>query len=316
MFELSSLKGNSQIKTVLETGKALQSIVIEGEKGSGRHTLAELLVNAFVCSDKEKNPCGKCPACKKYAAGSHLDIIRFSGSVSVKELRDEYISDVIRFPSEGGKKVYVIDSADDLRNECQNALLKSIEEPPTFVIFILICNSAKNLLPTIRSRCTVFTMTPLSDGVIREELLSKYPQAEESTLKKATALSKGFIGKAFSEYEKLTSGEYAETETFIKAFAKQDYTGMLSVLEARRSREELKLFIRDIRTTFKIALADRAAGREITLNAVSEKFSATDVKKLSAICEVLDEAATSAEININQSLWSVYTVKQLLKATR
>ena len=150
----------------LFNGRALShAYIISGHEGSGRETLALRIASALVCDSDADRPCGACSHCIKAEKNIHPDIItvdREPGS------RDIYIdqmravrSDVAVLPNEAEKKVYIIKNADTMNVKAQNAMLKTLEEPPAHAAFILIAENAKALLPTVRSRCVEISLTPV-----------------------------------------------------------------------------------------------------------------------------------------------------------
>ena len=173
MTDLDALYGNEHIKKILNGSGNFSSFLIEGPDGSGKHTLAHIIAASRLCiSDGEKKPCGKCLACKKVAAGMHLDLLSIDPTLPVKELR-ESLDDVDLYPADGAHKVYIIDGADRLNEQKQNTLLKTLEEPPEFVTFILLAHSSDAFLQTILSRCALLSLRPLSDELLEKALREK-----------------------------------------------------------------------------------------------------------------------------------------------
>lgn len=163
---LSTLKGNRALKEQLQprlSGGALgHALIVSGPAGSGKHTLAAILSRAMVCTGTGTKPCGSCPACKKALAGIHPDIITVAPleegkQITVDQVRQMRADAHIR-PNEAPRKVYVIEQADQLRSEAQNAMLKLLEEGPAYAAFILIAENPGGLLITVRSRCETFSL--------------------------------------------------------------------------------------------------------------------------------------------------------------
>ena len=152
------LLGNEQLKNNLRAsvnrGRASHFYLISGPKGSGKHTLAQLLAAARVCRGSDK-PCLSCSACRKVLGNSHPDVITVVDpdhkTVAVKLVR-QYREDIFIKPNEADKKVYIFPQ--ELGIEGQNALLKVLEEPPSYGVFMILSENPEALLPTIRSRCT------------------------------------------------------------------------------------------------------------------------------------------------------------------
>jgi DNA polymerase-3 subunit delta' len=155
-----TLLGNSRLKdnltASLQQGKTAHFYLISGPRGSGKQTLAKLLSAAAMCEDKNR-PCGKCENCRKIMAGVHPDVITVTDpdhkTVPVRIIR-QMRDDVFIRPNEGNKKIYIFPQ--ELGIEGQNALLKILEEPPSYGLFLLLTENSEKILPTVRSRCAEF----------------------------------------------------------------------------------------------------------------------------------------------------------------
>ena len=153
-----------QLMRSVQAGRIVHALLFTGPHGSGKRTMANLFAQAMLCKGTGERPCGVCPACKRYLAGSHPDVRVLKPekrTIGVDEIRDliDYLS--LR-PYEGGKHIAIIEQADKLTPPAQNALLKTLESPGGDVMFFLIADSAGSLLPTILSRCQTVRFTDLS----------------------------------------------------------------------------------------------------------------------------------------------------------
>ena len=143
------------LNMLIASGRIPHTVVIENEDGE-----AMFLANAAVClSESISKPCGVCSACKKFQNKNHPNVLEFHGSgasASVKiDVARQIRQDVFVVPNDPGRKVYIIHDADSMTDQAANALLKTLEEPPKYALFILCCSHISALLPTIRSRSTV-----------------------------------------------------------------------------------------------------------------------------------------------------------------
>ena len=219
------LLGNDQLKqnltNALHSGHISHFYLISGPAGSGRHTLAKLLAAAILCQGHQK-PCMACSACRKVMVNTHPDFITINDpthkTIPVDLIRDMRDDLFIR-PNESMWKIYMIDQ--EMRTEGQNALLKVLEEPPKYGVFILIADNPESLLPTVRSRCTPLQLQPLSEDALIQALEKEFPTASGEDLRAAAIRSCGFLGQA----KKLLDGSVSvppQTENFVKSFSQKD----------------------------------------------------------------------------------------------
>lgn len=163
-------------------GESGHAYLFEGAEGLGKHAAAGLLAMAMACYHPENAPCGTCDACVQAKSGSNPDIIHINAagkkSVSVEIIR-EIAADAYVKPFEAAKKVYIIDQADMMTEQAQNAFLKLLEEPPAYAVFILVAENASMLLQTILSRCMLVRFAPVSEKTIAEYIRQKYPDQED-----------------------------------------------------------------------------------------------------------------------------------------
>ena len=229
------LLGNLRLKTNLriaaETGKFSHFYVISGPEGSGKRTLAKLLASALVCKGEYK-PCGNCSHCKKAGRGNHPDIIYVDDpekkTVPVDLIRKAR-EDMFVKPNEASRKVYIIPRGQDLAVPGQNALLKILEEPPAYGVFIILTNNPEKLLPTVLSRCTELAMSPLPQEYLLEEFKRVYPNRHPDLHRAAAAQCGGWLGQGFAFLEK-NGKQSPSTEAFVKAFAEKNKLGITKVL--------------------------------------------------------------------------------------
>lgn len=185
-MNLSSLSGNARIKKKLgqqQDGDGLShAYILSGVAGSGRHTLAHILITATLCiGGGTQVPCGICNPCKKVATGIHPDVIIVGKEkpISVGEVRSLRSDAYIR-PNEGKRKIYLIEQADMMRDGAQNALLKLLEDGPSYALFLLIAENSMALLPTLRSRCELLALDPVDTQA--DERLAGYATALQNAI--------------------------------------------------------------------------------------------------------------------------------------
>ena len=220
-----TLLGNEQLKQnlteSLAKGRISHFYLISGPEGSGKHTLAKLLAQTILCEGSRK-PCGSCVHCRKMTSGSHPDFITVEDpdhkNVAVKIVR-EIRDDMFIRPNEAEHKIYLFPQ--ELGLEGQNALLKILEEPPAYGVFLLLTDNPDKLLPTVRSRCTELKMQALDGKTIRNQLRLDFPNAQEEDIQAAIYRSGSFLGQArkiLEEGDRIP----VQTEQFVEGFCRKD----------------------------------------------------------------------------------------------
>ena len=241
-----TLLGNERLKENLsrsiDRGRISHFYLISGPSGSGKRTLARLLAAAILCRSQGR-PCGACPACRKALGAGHPDLITIDDpekkTVPVDLVRQARADMYIR-PNEADHKIYLFPRGQDMAEPSQNALLKILEEPPAYGVFILLTENPEKLLPTVRSRCTELALNALPDSLLRQVLQQKFPDADPDTIQGAISRSGGFLGQAQVLLEE-GSELPPQTTGFLSAYAARDNYGLLQVLVPmeKMSRDQL-----------------------------------------------------------------------------
>ena len=155
----------NHMQKALREGKISHAYIINGEKESGKMMLARTFSQALFCEKNGEEPCGECPSCKKVEHDNHPDLIYVRhekpGLISVREVREQVVSDMMIRPYTAERKIYIVEDAQLMNPQAQNAILKSLEEPPEYVTMILLTDNASSLLQTIRSRCIILNIQPV-----------------------------------------------------------------------------------------------------------------------------------------------------------
>ena len=230
-----TLLGNEGLKEnllrSLRRGHISHFYLISGPAGSGRHTLAKLLAAAILCREPEA-PCLHCRVCRKVLGGNHPDFLTADDpekkTVPVDLIRQAR-ADMYIQPNESDYKIYLFPRAQDMGLPGQNALLKVLEEPPKYGVFLLLADNPNKLLPTVRSRCTELKLLPLREDALLARLQKEFPNAQREDLQAAVSRSGGFLGQAI---QLLEGGETIgpQTALFLQGLGGKDAMALLQAL--------------------------------------------------------------------------------------
>ena len=297
------LLGNERLKENLRSslarGHASHFYLISGPAGSGKRTLARLLSAALMC-DRSEKPCLQCNACRKVLEDVHPDCITVTDpehkNVAVKIVR-QIRDDLFIRPNEGAKKIYIFPQ--DLGVEGQNALLKILEEPPAYGVFLLLTDNPQQLLPTVRSRCVPLALQPLREDILRRELKKHFPQAEDKAISAAVSRSGGFLGQAIQ----LLSDEDSnlpQAQAFLQAFAQRDtllLTQTLAPME-KWKRDQLLPALQQMRVGLQSALQYRCGSPAVS-ELAAELAAKRSSGELNRAVELLQKAMEYAQSNVS-----------------
>lgn len=236
MSEIKGLLGNKKniqhFRDAARMGRLSHAYIINGAKGSGKKTFARYVAEMLLCEDAQCGaPCGKCASCIKALSGNHPDIIHVehekASVLGIDEVRDQVIYDLATAPYYGPYKIYIIKDANLLNENGQNALLKTIEEPPEYALLFLLTDNAEGFLETISSRCTRLDMELLDSKTIEDALVGAgVPKIKAN---EAARFSNGNLGEAL---ELAGDGEYAIIkEQIIKSLKKIENLDAYEILE-------------------------------------------------------------------------------------
>lgn len=202
MFE--NIIGNNENKKILSksilTNSVSHSYIFSGISGIGKFLFAKEFAKAILCTGEQK-PCNKCKSCESIENGNNPDLIIIdeqTNSIKTEQIK-ELTSDVLEKPIKGSKKIYIINNSENMTKEAQNALLKTLEEPPEYAIIILVTSNENLLLNTIKSRCIKILFNNLSD----EEILEYFERNHEEINKGMVSTFGGSIEKAINLKDKI-----------------------------------------------------------------------------------------------------------------
>lgn len=301
------------IQSAVKEDKVSHAYIINGERGSGKKLLAELFAATLLCEAKGTEPCNVCHACKQSGSGNHPDIIRVQhekpNTISVEDIRTQVNNDILIKPYQGPYKVYIIAEADLMTPQAQNALLKTIEEPPAYAVIFLLTENGEMLLPTITSRCVMLKLRNIKDTLIKKYLMEKM-EIPDYKADVCTAFAQGNIGRA----RMLATSEHFNEihDDAIQLLKYMDEMEQSEIVKAVKRINTYKLEINDYLDLIMIWFRDvlmYKATLDVSkvvfkseLNAIKERAMKSSYEGIEQILEGLEKAKTRLKANVNFDL--------------
>lgn len=309
--------GQEQIKehliNALQTGKVSHAYIVNGEKSSGKEFIARVFAMALQCERGETEPCQECHSCKQALSDNHPDIIRVThekpNTIGVDDIRAQVNNDVGIKPYSGPRKIYLINEAEKMTVQAQNAILKTLEEPPSYAVILLLTTNVNVLLPTILSRCVVLNMKPVPDEQVKRYLMEQL-QVPDYKAEVCVAFARGNIGKARSlasseEFENVK----AEALSLLKYIGQMELNEMIAAI---RKINEYKLEVSDYLDICAIWYRDVLlfkATNDVNhlvfreeIQALRETARQCSYEGIETIIKALDTAKKRLEANVNFEL--------------
>ena len=187
------------LQKAVDADKMSHAYILNGEKGCGKKKIADALSLAIQCENSNVDGCKECHSCKQVLSKSHPDVIYFNReketTIGVDEIREQINNTVSIKPYSSKYKIYIIEDAHLMTVQAQNSLLKTIEEPPEYVIILLLTSNRQKLLLTIQSRCVILNLRPVNESKIKNYLMEEY-QIPDYKADVCAAFSQGNVGRA------------------------------------------------------------------------------------------------------------------------
>lgn len=203
MAGFQDIIGHNQIvehlKNAIRMEKISHAYILNGENNAGKMMLAEAFAMALQCEAEKDEPCMECRSCRQAKDHNQPDIIYVTHEkpnvISVDDIRQQLNNDIVIKPYNSKYKIYIVDEAEKMNVQAQNALLKTIEEPPAYGIILLLTTNADSFLPTILSRCITLNLKSVNEDLIKSYLMKKY-QIPDYQADVCAAFAQGNVGKA------------------------------------------------------------------------------------------------------------------------
>ena len=312
MAGFQDILGHEMIKDhfrkAIENHKVSHAYILAGEEGMGRKSLANAFAMTLLCEKGLKEPCMECHSCKQMLSDNHPDVIHVThekpGSIGVDDIRKQINDTIMIKPYSSYYKIYMVDEAEKMTVQAQNALLKTIEEPPSYAVIILMTTNPDAFLPTILSRCIQLKLKPLRDYVV-EKLGVPVEKAEVYA-----AFARGNLGKAIHIASSEEFGElYRAVLTLLKNIKNMDLPALLEFikklqedhLDINECLDFMQLWYRDI-LMYKVTKDMNLLIFKDEYKTVSEICSHSSYEGLEAVLEAIDKAKQRLDANVNTEL--------------
>lgn len=313
MFSFSEIVGHEQIKEHLQAAiwehKPFHAYIFQGDVGVGKETMARTFAAGLQCQSEEIKPCKECVSCHQIESGNQPDVVwvaREKASLGVEEIREQLCNTMDIKPFSSPYKIYIVPEAEKMTEAAQNALLKTIEEPPEYGVVILLTSNISELLPTIQSRCLTLEFRPLSTATV-ENFLTSQCQVPDYLAKASAAFAQGNLGKAV---------RYAKSEDFIERkdqilsllrhVKEMDLSDMLTVIKDLGARKEeirdyidlMALWYRDV-LLFKATKNVNSLLFQEEVAHISREANERSYEKIEEILQAFDKAKIRIRANVS-----------------
>ena len=303
----------SHLQNAIRLGKVSHAYLFGGEHGSGKKLLASLFAMTLQCEEHGVEPCMKCASCRKALSKNHPDIINVThekpNSIGIDEIREQVINDVGIKPYESRYKISIINDAQKLTLQAQNALLKTIEEPPAYAVILLLADNPDALLPTITSRCVILSLKPVGDQLVKDYLMDRMHIPDYQAEVEAS-FAQGNIGRA---REMAGSSEFHEmTENALRLLKHSRSMEVYELVDAVKAMSSEKQNIHEYLELFTMWFRDVLlfkATKEVDylvfkeeINDIKERASVSSYEGLEQILEAIQSADSRLRANVNFEL--------------
>lgn len=301
------------IRNAVTENKVSHAYILNGERGSGKKMLANLFATTLLCEKQGPDPCNACHSCHQAESGNHPDIIRVThekpNTISVDDIRRQVNEDIQIKPYQGPYKIYIIAEADLMTVQAQNALLKTIEEPPAYAVIFLLTENAEALLPTITSRCVMLKLRNIKDTLIRKYLMETM-HVPDYKADMCTAFAQGNMGRAImlasSDHFNEIREEAVQLLKYINEMDISEVTKAIKKigtykLEINDYLDIIMIWYRDVLLYKATKDMDKVVFKD-QISYIQERAKKSSYEGIELILESLEKAKTRIKANVNFDL--------------
>ena len=301
------------IQNAVKQNKLSHAYILNGHRVSGKKLLSRLFAMTLQCETGQPEPCGECRSCMQTKNGNQPDIITVThekpATISVDDIREQLNGDVMIKPYSSPYKIYIIPEADLMTPQAQNALLKTLEEPPEYAVIFLLTENADSLLPTIRSRCVMLKLRNIKDKLVKKYLMEQL-QVPDYQAELCAAFAQGNIGRAVmlakSEHFNEIKDEAIQLLKYIDEMELHEIVGAIKQigkykLEVTDYLDILTIWYRDI-LLYKATkdVEGLVFGDQLTF--IKKKASNSSYEGIETILTAIEKAKLRLKANVNFDL--------------
>ena len=317
MAKFADIIGQEQLKehiqNAIASNKVSHAYIINGERNAGKEFIARIFAMTLQCEKGGKEPCNECHSCKQALSHNQPDIVYVShekpNSIGVEDIRGQINNDIGIKPYSSPRKIYIMNEGEKMTPQAQNALLKTLEEPPEYAVILILTDNVEGLLPTIISRCVVLNMKPVPDKLVKKYLMEELgvPDYKANI---CVAFARGNIGKAkllasSEEFEKVKD----EAITLVKYINDMEIN---EIVKAIKKIMEYKLDVNDYLDILTVWYRDALLYKATKdVNSLVFKIEFQQIRKVAdrstyegieTIVKALQQARRRLEANVNFDL--------------
>ena len=301
------------IRNAVREDKVSHAYILNGARGAGKKMLANLFAATLLCEKGGPDPCNECHSCRQAESGNHPDIIKVThekpNSISVDDIREQVNNTIMIKPYQGPYKVYIIPQADMMTPQAQNALLKTIEEPPEYAVIMLLTENADTLLPTINSRCVMLKLRNIKDTLIKKYLMETM-QVPDYKADMCTAFAQGNMGRAImlanSEHFNEIRDEAVQLLKYINEMELSEIVQAVSRITAYKLEindylDIIMIWYRDVLLYKATKDMDKVVFKD-QIKYIKERAKRSSYEGIELIIESLEKAKARLKANVNFDL--------------